>query len=104
MAHFTDIATAVAQGVEGDTIEGRQIHWGYGEGDYAIVWVGGSRRQILTRSLVGNVFRFAEASGYVPTDSFIGPEWTTERVLRVVLGEYEIARGAAQADAHERIW
>lgn len=104
MAHFTDTQTAARQGNIGDTIAGGQFHWGYGRGDYEIVWVAASRRLALAKGREENAFKFFEASGLVINDSFIGPEWTTEKVLRAVVSEIELAEAAAKADEHERIW
>lgn len=100
MAHFTDVGAAVQQGEIGDTIEGRRIHWGYGTGDYTIVWIAESRRTALVQN--GTAFQFIEASGYVVLDSFIGPQWTVGSVLQAAGAEYAIAAGAAMADEHER--
>ena len=104
MAHFTSVEAAAATGQVGDTIDRFPFTWDRDGGAFEIVWVARSRRTILARAQGRNLWKFAEASGCVPLDAFIGPDWTTERVLKAVIGERELAAAAAKADEHERVW
>lgn len=101
MAHFTNLDTAARQASVGDTISGNLIHWGYGDGDATVEWASESRRTILVRH--GNVRQFVNNhrdGARVVMESYIGSEWTVERVLASTSSAYALAAGAAKADEH----
>ena len=102
MANFTDAAMLITQGSIGDTLSGREIHGGYGSGDYELVWISENRGIGLVKNIntIGVAYRFVEVNGYIVMDSFIGPDWTVGRILDAVSSDRSFARAAAIADAH----
>jgi hypothetical protein len=104
---FANITTAIQQGNVGDTING--FSFTYDRNDvFEIVWIAPRRRTILAKKLGGNLWKFAELSrdsfgvehGDAINDSFIGDDWTTERILDRVVNDWRAAEGVAQADAY----